>query len=97
MLRRRRRSLIGLALALSLVVLAWPGHAFGGVSSSGVLSDQASGSQLASGMVYVVDSHDSISSIARLINPANPAIARRALIHELGSSVVVAGEHVLIP
>ncbi len=97
MLRRRRRSAVALAAALSIVILAWPGHAFGGVNASGVHVDQATSSQLSSGMVYVVTAHDSIDSLARAINPWNPSAARRALVHELGSSVVVPGEHVLIP
>jgi hypothetical protein len=63
MLRRRRRTALALAVAVSIIVLAWPGHAFGGVNSSGVLVDQTSRSPWASGMVYTVQSHDSISSI----------------------------------
>jgi hypothetical protein len=97
MLRRRRRSALAIAAVISVVILAWPGHAFGGVNGSGVLSDQSSSSQLSSGMVYVVSSHDSVASIAREVNPSNPAFVRAALIHELGSNVVVPGEHVLIP
>ena len=97
MLSRRRRSMVGLAAVISVVVLAWPGHAFGGVNTSGVLSDQASASQFSSGMIYVVGVHDTLSSIARAINPSDSATARRVLVRELGSSVVVAGEHVLVP
>jgi hypothetical protein len=38
-----------------------------------------------------------VNAIARDMNPTNPAQARVLLVHELGSSVVVTGEHVLIP
>ena len=48
-------------------------------------------------MNYVVQPGDTVSSIARDMNPTNPTEARALLVHELGSSVVVAGEHVLIP
>ena len=94
---QRQRALLGLAVALGLVVLAWPGHAFGGTTGSGLPTDLATGATLASGMVYVVQPGDSVASIARLVNPVDPAYARRRLIAELRSSVVIPGEHVLIP
>lgn len=97
MLRRRRRSLAVLALSAGLVILAWPGHAFGGTTGSGLPTDLATSADLASGMVYVVQGGDTVSSIAALVNPLDPRLARRALVAELGSDVVVPGEHVLIP
>jgi hypothetical protein len=97
MLQRRRRSLAALALAGALTFLAWPGHALGGVNGAGLSTDLATSSTLASGEVYVVQSGDTVNSIARLMNPVDPAVARVALVHELGSPVVVPGEHVLIP
>jgi hypothetical protein len=97
MLQRRRRSAIGLLLVLGLVILAWPGHAFGGTTNTGLPTDLANSSVLAPGMVYVVQPGDTVSSIAAQVNPVDPALARRALVHELGSGYVVAGEHVLIP
>ena len=97
MLSRRRRTLIALGVAASLVVLAWPGHAFGGTTGAGLPTDLASSSTLASGMVYVVQPGDTVSSIARVMNPLAPRVARAALVAELDSSVVVPGEHVLIP
>jgi len=97
MMRRRRRSVVALALMAGLVVLAWPGHAFGGVTGAGLPTDLANSSVLASGMQYVVQPGDTVGSIARLMNPIDPSIARTALVHELGSTTVVAGEHVLIP
>jgi hypothetical protein len=97
MLRRRRRTLVALGLAAGLIILALPGAAFGGVTGAGLSGDLADSSVLASGMVYVVHPGDSVNSIAELMNPVDPAVARRDLIRELGSSVVVPGEHVLIP
>jgi hypothetical protein len=97
MLKRRRRTLIALALLAGLTILALPGVAFGGVSSSGLSSDFNNNAALAPGMVYVVQSGDSINSIASKMNPADPSTARAQLVHELDSTVVVRGEHVLIP
>ncbi len=94
---RRRRSVGVAAVFVSLVLLAWPGHAFGGTNGVGLSTDLATGSTLSSGMVYVVQPGDTVSSIARLLNPVQPSLAVRALEGELRSTVVVAGEHVLIP
>jgi hypothetical protein len=84
-------------LVTGLIILALPGAAFGGVTGAGLPGDLADSSVLASGMVYVVHGGDTVNSIARLMNPVDPSIARRDLVRELGSSVVVPGEHVLIP
>jgi hypothetical protein len=97
MIQRRRRTLVGLGLALGIVILSWPGHAFGGVTGSGLPTDLANSSVLASGMVYVVQPGDNLMTIARSVNPVNPAQARADLVHELHSSVIVPGEHILIP
>jgi hypothetical protein len=97
MLKRRRRTLVVLALLAGLAILALPGVAFGGVSGGGHSSDLNSNATLAAGMAYVVQPGDTVDSIARMINPADPSRARAALVHELDSTVVVTGEHVLIP
>ncbi len=86
-----------MALVAGLVILAWPGHAFGGENSVGLPTDLATSSVLSAGMDYVVQPGDTVSSIARLINPVTPVLARRALVRELGSTVVVPGEHVIVP
>jgi hypothetical protein len=96
-LRRRRRTLVAMAIVAGLAVLSWPGHAFGGTTGAGLSTDLANSSILASGMDYVVQPSDSLNSIASLMNPVDPAEARVALLHELASSVVVPGEHILIP
>lgn len=97
MMRRRRRSLAILAVVVGLVVLAWPGHAFGGVTGAGLSTDLANSSVLASGMEYVVQPGDTVVSIATLMNPVDPVLARSILVHQLGSSIVVTGEHIVIP
>jgi hypothetical protein len=97
MLRRRRRAVLAVGVIVSVVILAWPGHAFGGETGAGLSVDQANSTVLASGMVYVVQPGNTVNTIARLMNPWNPDVARSALVHELGSDVVVPGEHVLVP
>ncbi len=97
MLARRRRTLVGLALIAGIIILSIPGHAFGGITGSGLPTDLASSSVIASGTQYVVQPGDTLMTIARMVNPINPAQAFHALTDELGSSVVVAGEHVVIP
>jgi hypothetical protein len=97
MMKRRRRTLLALVLVLGLVILAWPGHAFGGETGAGLPTDLANSSVLASGMNYTVQPGDSLDSIARMINPVDPNVARVDLVRELDSSVVVPGERILIP
>ena len=97
MMRRRRRTLVGLVLIAGLVILSWPGHAFGGVTGTGLPTDLANSSVVASGTVYEVQAGDTVASIAAKVNPLDPHLARVALVRELGSAVVVPGEHVLIP
>jgi hypothetical protein len=95
--RRRHRVLAGLVVCAALVVLAMPGHFLGATGGTGLSNDLGGSSVLASGMDYVVQPGDTVSSIARSMNPTDPGQARALLVHELGSSVVVPGEHVLIP
>jgi hypothetical protein len=95
--RRRRRTLATLVVIAALAILAVPGHVFGATTGAGLSTDLADSSVLASGMDYVVQPGDTINSIARVINPTDPSAARTLLVRELGSTVVVPGEHVLIP
>lgn len=95
--QRRRRALVAVVMACALTVLALPGHVFGATTGAGLSTDLATSSVLASGMDYVVQPGDTLGSIARDVNPVDPSEARTLLAHELGSSVVVSGEHVLIP
>ena len=95
--KRRIRLYAGLVLAGALVILLMPGAAFGGVTGTGLSTDIASSAELASGMVYVVQPGDTLSSISKMVNPVSPQKARTVLVAQLGSSVVIAGEHILIP
>jgi hypothetical protein len=95
--QRRRRAAVALVLMIALTILALPGHTFGATNGAGLSSDLANSTVLASGMDYVVQSGDTINSIAENVNPVDPSFARAMLVHELRSSVVVPGEHVLIP
>ena len=95
-MRRRRSAIVAIALT-SVALLSWPGHAFGGTNGVGLPSDLASSSTWASGMIYVVEPGDTLASISQELNPVSPDMARRALIAELRSNVVVAGEHIEIP
>jgi hypothetical protein len=94
---RRNRLALGAVVAVAIAVLSMPGHVFGATGAAGVSSDVAGGSTLAAGMNYVVQPGDTVASIAREINPADPSLARTLLVRELGSAVVVPGEHVLVP
>jgi hypothetical protein len=95
--QRRRRVVAGLVLASALTILALPGHTFGATNGAGLSSDLADSTVLAPGMDYVVQSGDTVNSIAKDMNPVDPSFARAQLVHQLSSSVVVPGEHVLIP
>ena len=97
MMQRRRRTIVALALVGGLALLAFPGHAFGGVTGAGLPTDLANSSVLASGMQYIVQPGDSVSSIAKLMNPVDSSLARTALVSAIASSVVVPGEHIVIP
>ena len=97
MLQRRRRTLAALVIIAAVTLLAFPGLAFGTANNSGLSVDLQTGSQLSAGMVYVVQPGDTLASIAKQINPVTPSIAYRALKAQLHSSVVIVGEHVLIP
>jgi hypothetical protein len=96
-LQRRRRAAAAFVLLGALTLLALPGHTFGATTGAGLSNDLAGSSTLASGMDYVVQPGDTVNSIARNMNPLDPSLARSLLVRELGSSVVVPGEHVLIP
>jgi hypothetical protein len=72
-----------------LVLLALPIRALGGSTLA-----QAPPSK---GQVYVVKSGDTLASIAAQANPDRAGSLTQELAREVGSSVVVPGEHVFIP
>ena len=90
---RRRRMVLGATLAAFvlalLVLLALPVRAFGG---STLAQDPA-----APGQEYIVKSGDTLASIAAQAAPAHQASMVQQLAREAGSTVVVPGEHLLIP
>ena len=92
-LQRRRRVVVGLILAAILAILL-ASQPQSSTSNSGVLSHS---SALNAGQTYVVQGGETLSTIARLVNPEHPSIAYAALKKQVGSSVVIAGEHLLIP
>ncbi|MGC8498055.1 MAG: hypothetical protein ACP5OV_00950 [Acidimicrobiales bacterium] len=98
--RRRSRRHVGGALAVLVAagaVLGSRSLAWGGATAAGLPTDLATGSQPAAGSVYVVAPGESLGDIAAILNPVDPAAARRALVAELGSPVVLAGEHIVVP
>lgn len=97
MVQRRRRSLAVGAVLVALLLLALPGHAFGGTTATGLPISYETGSQLSPGMVYVVQPGDTLASIARQVNPLNPEQAYQVLASQLRSTVVVPQERIVIP
>lgn len=86
---RRRRVVLGAVVLGLLVLLALPVRAFGG-------STLAQAPPTA-GQVYIVKAGDTLSSIAAQASPSRTAALTQQLAREVGSSVVVPGEHVFIP
>jgi hypothetical protein len=86
---RRRRMVLAVVVLGLLVLLALPIRALGGSTLA-----QAAPSQ---GQVYVVKSGDTLASIAAQADPARAGALTQQLAREVGSNVVVPGEHVFIP
>jgi Tfp pilus assembly protein FimV len=89
--RRRRAVLATVAVAavVLLVLLALPLRQLGGSTLA-----QA---QPTPGQAYIVKSGDTLTSIATRANPAEASILAARLAREVGSTVVVPGEHIQIP
>lgn len=86
---RRRRVVLGAVVLGILVLLALPVRAFGGSTLA-----QAPPSK---GQVYVVKAGDTLASIAAQASPSRADALTQELAREVGSNVVVPGEHVFIP
>ena len=86
---QRRRVILGAVALVLLVLLMLPITALGGktVASSGPTA----------GREYVVRSGDTLASIAAQVGGGNQAALARQLANEVGSTVLVPGEHLLIP
>jgi hypothetical protein len=86
---RRRRVVLAVVVAVLLVLLALPVRALGGSTLA-----QAAPAQ---GQEYVVKAGDTLASIATRADAGDAAALTRQLAREVGSTVVVPGEHVFIP
>jgi hypothetical protein len=89
---RRRRAVMGAVatvVAVLLLLLALPVRELGGSTLA-----QAGPTP---GQVYVVKAGDTLTSIAARADQARAASLTSQLAREVGSTVVVPGEHILIP
>jgi hypothetical protein len=86
---RRRRVVLAALVAVLLVLLALPIRALGGSTLA-----QAAPAQ---GQDYIVKAGDTLASIAAQADPRHAASMTSRLASEVGSTVVVPGEHVFIP
>jgi hypothetical protein len=86
---RHRRAVLIAVVAVLLVLLMLPIRALGGQT--------VAGSAPTAGQQYVVRSGDTLASIASQVGGDNVAGMERQLATEAGSTVVVPGEHLLIP
>ena len=95
---RRRRLLVCLLVGMAMVLLSLPVQFLGGQTSTGQVALSGVTSGLPDGSIYIVQSGDTLSSIAHRINPmGDQAVLVRALRTTVGSSVVVPGEHIVLP
>jgi hypothetical protein len=86
---RRRRVVLSVVVLALLVLLALPIRSIGGSTLA-----QAAPS---AGEEYIVKAGDSLASIATRADPSHAAALSRQLATEVGSTVVVPGEHIFIP
>jgi hypothetical protein len=93
---RRRIAVATLALA-TIVVLALPLATLGTVTVSGQATPGGSPAGLVDGSVYVAQPGDTLASIAQRINPARATQLVAQMRNQVGSSTIVAGEHLVLP
>lgn len=94
--RRRRAAGFGVALA-AVVLLALPLRALGAVTLDGQVTPGGVPAGLAPGSTIVIQPGETIHSVSMRVNPGDAASIARALVAEVGSRTLVAGEHVIIP
>jgi LysM repeat protein len=94
---RRRAATLAAIAVVAVVLLALPLRSLAAVTVDGQVTPTASPGGLAPGSVYVVHAGDTLRSIARRVVGANVAAVEGQLAVEVGSSVLVPGEHVHIP
>lgn len=86
---QRRRLVLGAVVVVLLVLLMLPISAFGGRTIAGAGPT--------AGREYVVRNGDTLASIAARVGGGNVTGMEQRLENETGSSVLVPGEHLLIP
>jgi hypothetical protein len=86
---KRRRIVVAAGVAVLLVLLMLPIRAFGGKTLAGAAP--------VAGQVYVVQPGDTLHSIAARADAGQAGVMANRLAAEVGSTVVVPGEHLLIP
>jgi ferric-dicitrate binding protein FerR (iron transport regulator) len=86
---RRRRVVLATVVLGLLALLALPIRSLGGST----LAQAAP----APGQPYIVKAGDTLASIAGQADPSHAALLTEQLAHEVGSTVVVPGEHLFIP
>jgi Tfp pilus assembly protein FimV len=86
---RRRRVVLAVVVITLLTLLALPIRAFGGSTLA-----QAAPAQ---GQEYIVKAGDTLSTIAAQADPGHASVLTAQLAREVGSTVLVPGEHVFIP
>jgi hypothetical protein len=90
---QRRRLVLGAVVLVLLVLLMLPIRALGGKTIAG----SGAGAGPVAGQQYVVQSSDTLASIAARVDRNDVAGVEKKLVNETGSSVLVPGEHLLIP
>ena len=86
---QRRRILLGVVVVALLVLLMLPLRVLGGKTIAGATPT--------AGQEYVVRAGDTIASIAARVGGGHVTGMERQLAAEVGSTVVVPGEHLMIP
>jgi len=95
---RRRRIAVTVLVLGFVVLLALPLRALGTVTVSGQQTPGGTPAGLMDGSSYVVQPGDTLASIALQLNPTGDQRALvAAMASEIGSHVVVPGEHVVLP
>lgn len=99
----RRAGALVAAVSIVLVALALPVKVLAGTPPVATGAYQSSTSSLPSvmiagqGSVYIVQPGDTLGSIAQRLDPSNPRLAFSNLEDQIGSTVVVPGEHIELP
>jgi len=95
---RRRRIAVAVLVLGFVVLLTLPLRALGTITVSGQQTPGGTPAGLMDGTVYVVQAGDTLGSIAHELNPTGDQRSLvAAMASEIGSHVVVPGEHLVLP